>query len=348
MTGRYRMLGDEGLATYEVRLDGTGLHRSIVDGSAERILTPGFIDIHIHGGFGIDFMSASPEEMTALADRLEEVGYEAFLPTTVSATPDAVLAALEKLPDDPRMPSVHLEGPFISPKFPGAQPQDAIRSYVGPTGVWKPIWNNLKWSIITLAPEGEGNIHLIEMFSRCGRIVSMGHTNATFEEARTGFTEGVRHATHTFNAMRGLHHREVGALGFALLQDEIACELIYDRQHVSKAAAELLFRSKPKEKVIAVSDGTMASGLKDCERFSMWECDVETRNGGVYLAGTETLAGSAITLYDAFRNLAEDFGLETAIRACCVNPRLALSMKGPPKVWLEWSESLDLVRVNRV
>ncbi|HRK21502.1 MAG TPA: amidohydrolase family protein [Fimbriimonadaceae bacterium] len=347
MNGRFRMLGEEGMATFDVSIEAGMLSRSPVDEASDRLLVPGFVDIHIHGAFGIDFMSASPDQMVEMADRLGEVGYEAFFPTTVSASPEAVAAALRNLPKDSRMPGVHLEGPFISPQYPGAQPPEAIRDFEGPTGAWRPILNDPRLNVMTLAPERDAARSLIEDFARRGGVVSMGHTNATYAEAEQGYRWGVRHATHTFNAMRGLHHREAGALGFALLEDGIACELIYDRLHVSKEAAALLFRCKPKDKVIAVSDGTMASGLASGEKLSMWGHDVETRGGGVYLAGTDTLAGSAITLLDAFRNLAEDFGEETAIRACCLNPRSASSIGTEPRVWLEFDPHLSIVQIHR-
>lgn len=347
MNGRIRMLGELGMGTYDVSLEGGYLRSTSAGGHAKSLLVPGFVDIHIHGAFGIDFMSASAAQMVEMADRLGEVGYEAFFPTTVSASPEAVAAALRNLPEDSRMPGVHLEGPFISPQYPGAQPPEAIRDFEGPTGAWRPILNDPRLHVMTLAPERDAACNLIEDFARRGGMVSMGHTNATYAEAEQGYRWGVRHATHTFNAMRGLHHREVGALGFALMHDEIACELIYDRRHVSKEAAALLFRCKPKDKVIAVSDGTMASGLSTGQRLSMWGHEVETRSGGVYLAGTETLAGSAITLLDAFRNLAEDFGEETAIRACCLNPRTAMSLRCEPRVWLEFDSNLNLTQIHR-
>lgn len=348
MKGRFRMLGEQGFATYEVDVSKGVFERTLVDGEADRLLTPGLVDIHIHGAFGIDFMSASRDQLTGLADRLAEVGYEAFLPTTVSASSAGVAQALDQLPDDPRILGFHLEGPFLSPKFPGAQPPEAIVDFASADSGWQTILGDRRMRVATMAPERPGGRELAARLASQGVLVSMGHTDATFDEARSGFEAGFRHATHTFNAMRGLHHREAGALGFAFLEDGMSCELIYDRLHVSKEAASLLFRCKPKDKVIAISDGTMASGLSPGERFSMWNHDVETRSGGVYLAGTDTLAGSAITLLDAFKNLAEDFGPETAIRACCLNPRLALGWSQDPEVWLEWTAEGELAEIHRM
>jgi N-acetylglucosamine-6-phosphate deacetylase len=175
----------------------------------------------------------------------------------------------------------------------------------------------------------------------------MGHTDATFAEARAGFEAGALHTTHTFNAMRGLHHREAGVVGYALTNDALRCELIYDRHHVTRDATELLLRSKPAGGVVAVSDSTMATGMASGERLTMWGLDVVTSPGEVRLASNGALAGSAITLLDAFRNLAEDFGTETAIRACCLNPRQALRRLEPPAMYVVLDGRWDIVETLR-
>jgi N-acetylglucosamine-6-phosphate deacetylase len=348
MSELFLSLGSGGMQTVRAVEEGGRLRTEPAEGRASRYLVPGFVDLHIHGAFGFDFMGASPDELLALADRLEKSGYEAFFPTTVSASAAEIARALENLPDDPRMPGFHLEGPFLSPKFPGAQPPEAI---LDPTpdnlAEWENVLAHPKLALATLAPERPGALALASRLSRRGVRVSMGHTDATTDEAAAGFEAGVRHATHSFNAMRGLHHREAGAVGYLLAQDELFAELIYDRRHVSREAAALLIRCKPADKVIAVSDGTMAAGAPPGNRLRMWGHEVETRPGAVVLAGTETLAGSAITLLEAFRNLAEDFGVETAIRACCLNPRLAMGMPSEPRVWVEFSPELELARVRR-
>ena len=350
MTGRFTMLGHGGLSAFDVRVQGGKLISAPAGREVCNLLVPGFLDLHIHGAFGIDFMSATGAQMLELADKLGEKGYEAFLPTTVSASAAEVARAIANLPDDDeRMPGFHLEGPFISPAFPGAQPSEAI---VAPPlkaeSGWKEILNDARLKVVTMAPELPGALALAKGFQERSVRLSMGHTNATFEEARKGFENGFRHATHTFNAMRGFHHREVGALGFALSEDAMWTELIYDRKHVSKQAAALLFKLKPREKVIAVSDGTMASGLPEGSTLDMWGHKVRMCDGAVYLDGTRTLAGSAITLLDAFQNIAQDFGAETAIHACCLNPRASLGMREPPKVWVEFTPKHEFVQAHRI
>ena len=349
MTGRYTMLGHGGLSAFDVRVQGGKLISAPAGREVCNLLVPGFVDIHIHGGFGIDFMSASAEQMLELAEKLGEQGYEAFLPTTVSASAKDVAHAIENLPEDDRMPGFHLEGPFISPTFPGAQPPQAI-SALPPKAEkgWTDVLEDPRLRVVTLAPELPGALALAKSFQERSTRLSMGHTNATYEEAKKGFESGFRHATHTFNAMRGFHHREAGALGFALAEDAMWTELIYDRKHVSKEAAALLFRLKPKEKIIAVSDGTMASGMPEGSTFDMWGHNVRMCDGAVYMDGTRTLAGSAITLLDAFQKIAQDFGAEAAIHACCLNPRSSLGMREPPKVWVEFTPKFEFVGAERI
>ncbi|MFQ3588177.1 MAG: amidohydrolase family protein [Fimbriimonadaceae bacterium] len=336
-------LGPEGFGSYHVDWNTSPPTFTRVSRPPQVLLVPGFVDIHIHGAYGIDFMSASREEMRVLCNRLAEDGYECFLPTTITFSVDRIRQALANLPEHEMIGGFHLEGPFISPKFPGAQPPSAILDPpIGPSE-WDEIFDDPRLKVITMAPERPGALELISRLTGRGVIVSMGHTDATFDEARRGFEFGARHTTHTYNAMRGLHHREAGTVGYAIANDSVSTELIYDRIHVSREAAGLLVKVKPPERLIAVSDGTMAAGMPPGQVFEMWGHRVETLKGRVNLAGTDTLAGSAITLLNAFRNLAEDFGPEVAIRACSLNPRKALKMEGLPRVFLEMDKSYAIV-----
>ena len=334
MSEVFRTLGPDGFGSYEVELAHDGPRMARTDARADRLLVPGFVDIHIHGAFGIDFMSASLSEMEELCHKLEERGYETFLPTTVTAPLEDVKRALSNLPKHAMVGGFHLEGPFISPKHPGAQP---IQSILDPTGAqeeWRQVLEDERLKVVTLAPEIPGALDLAKHLSARGVIVSMGHTDATFEQSRAGFDAGAQHTTHTYNAMRGLHHREAGTVGYALLNDALRCELIYDRHHVSKEAAELLLRNKPAGGVVAVSDSSKATGMPAGKKITMWGHKCVTGDGEVRLASNGALAGSAITLLEAFQRLAEDFGEETAVRACCVNPRQALRLHGSARTYL--------------
>jgi len=327
--------GPEGFGNYQVDWSSDTVTFERVARAPEAILIPGFVDLHFHGAFGIDFMSASAEDMGVLCKRLEACGYELFLPTTVTASAADVKAALKNLPDHPMIGGFHLEGPFISPVFPGAQPPSRIVPPPPVPSEWDEILEDPRLRVVTLAPEVPHALPLIARLFQRDVIVSMGHTNATYDEARFGYEFGARHTTHTYNAMRGLHHREAGMLGYALVQDGLTCELIYDRLHVSKEAAQILLKNKPANRVIAVSDSTLATGMPSGLSLNMWGHECVTHRGSVRLKANDALAGSAITLLEAFTNLAEDFGVETAIRLCCLNPRAALGIKGSPRVLVD-------------
>jgi N-acetylglucosamine-6-phosphate deacetylase len=335
-------IGPEGLGIYEIEWKEGGPTFRRVNRPAQGTLIPGFVDLHIHGAFGIDFMSASASDMSLLCDKLADLGYEAFLPTTITAPSQAVVGALKNLPKNPMIAGFHLEGPFISPKHPGAQPPKSI--LIPPPGPssWDEVFEHPQLRYITLAPEQPHALELTSRLMQRGVIVSMGHTDATYDQARAGYEFGASHTTHTYNAMRPFHHREAGVVGYALMNGSLRTELIYDRKHVSHEAAELLFKCRPLDRIIAVSDSTMATGMPPNLEIKMWGLDCVTGQNEVRLKNG-TLAGSAITLLDAFKNLAEDFGLEAAIMTCCINPRAALKMDGPPRVYVELDKDFNIV-----
>ncbi len=341
-------LGDQGFGSYEITWDGPRPRPIMerVSRPPDRLLVPGFVDVHFHGAYAIDFMTASKEDLLVLADKMLREGYEAYLPTTVTSSREDALRAVANLPDDhPMMPGFHLEGPFISPYFPGAQPRESIADPPVGASEWDELLNHPKLRYVTLAPERPHALELTTRLMKRGVIVSMGHSNATYEEARRGFEFGASQTTHTFNAMRSFHHREAGLAGYALMADGLRCELIYDKLHVGHDAAALLLKCKPEDGVVAVSDSTAATRLAPGVRFMMWGHECVVGRGDVRLADG-ILAGSAITLLDTFRNLATDFGEEVAIRTCSLNPRLALGMKDTPRVFAEFSRNYELLAVR--
>ncbi len=344
MSKIYSYLGSQGFGSYEIDLERKTFHR--VDQPADTLLVPGFIDIHTHGAFGIDFMGAQPGEMELLCAKLAERGYEGFLPTTVTASASDVQRALDGMPDHSMILGFHLEGPFISPVFPGAQPKESIIDPPVAASEWDAILDDPRLKVITMAPERPGASELISRLTSRGVKVSMGHTNATYDEAALGFAAGASHTTHTFNAMRPLHHREPGMVGYALGNDDIYTELIYDRLHVRKESAEVLFRCKTPDRIVAISDSVMAAGLEPGQTIKMWALDVVVGNKEVRLPNG-TLAGSGITLLDAFQNLYEDFGPERAILACCLNPRQAIGLHRSPAVYVEFNQKLEIENLHK-
>lgn len=334
--------GEEGFGTYEV-IWGERPEFRRVSRMPELTLIPGFVDIHCHGGWGIDFMSASANELRTLCEKFAMEGYEGFLPTTVTASVGDVLHAVRQLPDDPMILGFHLEGPFISHRFPGAQPPGEIQEVPMTASAWDEVFDHPKLRIVTLAPEIPFALELTARLTSRDVIVSMGHSSATFDEARRGFEFGAHHTTHTFNAMRPLHHREVGIIGYALLSEGLTCELIYDRLHVSREAARLLLKAKGRDNVIAVSDSSAATRLTQGTKLDMWGQPCTVGRGDVRLDESDRLAGSATSLYDGFKNLWEDIGPEEAISLCCFNPRRALGVPTSPQVWIELDKNLEIV-----
>lgn len=345
MNGRYRFLGPEGFGSYELRWEGEIIaeHGHF---PADHLIVPGFVDHHFHGAYGIDFMTATRADLEFLADKLAKEGYEAFLPTTVTASADDVMRALGNLPEHPMIPGFHLEGPFISRAFPGAQPPGFIMDPPVGASEWDAVFDDARLRVITMAAEHPNALPLILRLMGRGVIVSQGHTNATYGEAKAGFEHGAGHATHLFNAMRPFHHREPGVVGYALTTAGLNVEVIYDRHHVSREAMKLVLHCKQPDEIIAVSDASAATRLPNGSELEMWGHRATVELGTVRLADG-TLAGSTITLLDAFRNLAQDFGEELAIRACCLNPRRALKL-GPPRVYVEFDQGMNLVAVHQL
>jgi N-acetylglucosamine-6-phosphate deacetylase len=311
-------------------------------------LAPGLVDCHIHGAFGTDFMTASADELVRLGRRLTTLGYESWLPTTVTAQAENVLAAIANLPEDPTVGGFHLEGPFISPAHPGAQPREWIIPPNEATPEWGPIFDHPRLRVATLAPETPGCLELVRRLADRGVVVSLGHTDATADQTRAAIEAGASQTTHTFNAMRRFHHREPGVIEVALTDRRVECELIYDRRHVSKEAAALLFLAKGPDGVVAVSDSSAATGMPDGTELTMWGHRCQVLGGTVRVIASGALAGSTSTLLDCFQALADDFGPETAVRACCVNPRRRLGMN-EPQVWCVFSLQFSLLEtVNPV
>ncbi len=338
--GVFGALGPQGWGTYQV----SGQDFVLTDQKPEGFLIPGFVDLHIHGAFGIDVMSASSDDLIQLAESLRREGYAGFLATTVTAPASAVAEVQRKLPDHPAILGLHIEGPFISTEYPGAQPPASIQTIEGRDPQWDEILRDPRVRQITLAPElPSARSWIADLATRMN--VSAGHTNATFEQFAAAVDQGLNMATHTFNAMRGFHHREVGSVGAALLLDSVTTELIYDRTHVGREAAELLIRAKPVDKIVAVSDCTMAKGTPEGAPFEMWGHQVEVRAGQVQLIESGALAGSCATLYDVFRKLAEDFGIDVAVQLCCLNPRRQISQVSIPEVLLILDERFIIQRI---
>ena len=282
-------------------------HREIntIDGQGGW-LVPGFVDIHVHGGVGHQFMEADTQALRSIARFHSEHGTTAMLATTVTAPLaelEDVLACVHRYRQTPQpyaqIVGVHLEGPFLNAKRPGAQNP---RYFLPPdTSVLK------RWlcdypdtlRLVTLAPELHGADAVISMLSEAGVVPACGHTDATYEDVIAAVPLGLSHAVHTFNAMRALHHREPGTVGAVLTDDRISAEVIADGLHVHPACIRMLHRLKG-DRLILVTDAIAAAGLGDgtCQ---LGELDVVVKDGAARLRENGALAGSTLTMLDAFQ-----------------------------------------------
>ena len=280
------------------------------------IVVPGFIDQHIHGALGSDAMDGTVEDIQKMANAVASEGTTGFLPTTMTQSVENICIALNSINEymkgnfesGSRVLGVHLEGPFISPDFIGAQPLDYVqkpdveifKKYEEASG------NNIR--IVSLAPEVEGSKELIEYLNGKGILVSLGHTNSKYSDVEKAVIAGARNVTHTFNAQKPLHHREIGTVGSALLIDELNCELICDTIHVSVPAIRLVVKSKPADKVTLITDSMRAKHLSDGE-YDLGGQPVIVKNGEARLING-TLAGSVLKMNHAVRNVHRLAGIE--------------------------------------
>jgi N-acetylglucosamine-6-phosphate deacetylase len=305
---------------------------------AGSVLAPGFIDGHIHGGAGYDVMSADAAGFVALETHLAAHGVTSYLPTTVTASVDDTLRALERLAAAielaecapagrlrARPIGIHLEGPFLSHQRRGVHPPEHLH----PPSV--ALFHRFcqaaqgRLRIVTLAPELAGAGELIQEALACGVGVSLGHSDAGYEAAQAAIAAGARQATHTFNAMRPMDHREPGIAAAVLNDARVCAEIIVDGIHVAPAMVELLLRAKGNDGALLVSDAISASGMGD-GRWRLGSFDVEVR-GGICQGGEGKLAGSVLTLDHAVRNVMAfaHWDLQDAVRLATLNPARQLN-----------------------
>ena len=295
------------------------------------IVLPGFVDEHIHGAAGCDGMDASKEALSALAKALPQEGTTSFLVTTMTDKKEKLIKALSAIRnyengDGAKVLGAHLEGPFLSPAYAGAQAKEYLLAPSIATFEAFQSAAGEKIRLVTLAPELLGAKELIEHLIRSGVHVSLGHSGATYDEARDAMRRGADCATHTFNAMSPIHHRDLGLAGTALLCDDLYAELICDGKHVSFPAVELLLKNKPCDKLILVTDSMRAKYLPDGVS-ELGGQTVLVKNGEARLENG-TLAGSVLKMNEAVRNLASLRGCDFTAAVDCAtkNPALHLGL----------------------
>ena len=297
------------------------------------IVTPGFIDPHIHGSGGTDVMVGTYESLNAVSRIVVRHGTTAFLPTTVSSPADRLGSAVEKLGaclsktfDGATPVGIHLEGPFISAAKSGTHKTSNI---IRPDPDLLEQWirsSNRSIRLLTVAPELEGIDRLLLMAAHFDVTVAMGHSNATLEEARAAADRGVCYAVHTFNAMRAFGHRDPGIAGAVLADDRIFAEIIADGIHVDPAVIRTFARSKGKNRVLLVTDAISATDMPD-GRYRLGEDNVEVVDG-VCRDFEGRLAGSTLTQEIALRNFAgwSGWAFEDTLLGLTLNPARALQL----------------------
>jgi len=304
----------------------------------DAILAPGFLDIHMHGGAGLDVMRASSSELPRLGHFLTAHGVTGYFATTVAAPLDATCKALDRIADaieeesptngrtvEARPLGIHLEGPFLSHKRRGVHPPEYLVEPNVP--FFEELWQAARGHVrmMTIAPEIPGAIEVIAEAARRNVCVSIGHSDAELPIARQAVKAGARHATHTFNAMRPLDHRDPGILGEVLSDDAITADIIVDGIHVSPEVVKIFLQAKGPERAVLITDAISATGMPD-GRYQLGPIEVEVKEGKC-TAGN-SLAGSVLTMDRAIRNVTQfsDWTLRQAVCAATWNPARAVGL----------------------
>jgi N-acetylglucosamine-6-phosphate deacetylase len=291
-------------------------------------LGPAFFDVHIHGSAGHDVMEATPQALDTIGRFLASRGTGSYLATTVTAPLDTTLRSLDSLanqmaklsqPGLARPLGIHLEGPFLSHEKRGVQPAEHLLAPSIETFDKLVDAGHGHVRLMTIAPELPGATELVSHAAARGVRVSLGHSNATSAETVSAIAAGATSATHTFNAMRPLDHREPGILGSVLTNDKVYAELICDGIHTNPDIARLWWKSKGPERAILVTDAMSAAGMPDGE-YQLGGFAVQVKDGRAMARGV--LAGSVLTLDRALANFVAFTGaaVEQALRLLSANP----------------------------
>ncbi len=298
----------------------------IIDAGGNYI-APGLVDIHIHGYLGEDASDGDADGIRKMAKGIAKNGVTAWCPTTMTVSKDEIVRAFDAIRAvkagenyGARILGVNSEGPFISPAKKGAQAAEHILS---PDADFI-LENRDIIKLFTVAPEVEGGLECIKKVNaESGILISMGHTAADFDAAQAGIVAGVRHATHLFNAMTPMMHRDPGAVGAALSSDDVSCELIADTFHVSKGLFGLVSKLKG-DKLCLITDCMRAGGMPDGD-YTLGGQPVH-KEGIKCLLPDGTIAGSVLKLNEAVYNLYSntDLPIEKAVAAASLNPARAV------------------------
>ena len=306
----------------------------------DSIITPGFVDIHVHGSAGYEVMQADGAQRCNFEQFLSRHGVTSYYPTTLAAPLELTESALERLANaiegDRRENAdcngraqplgIHLEGPFLSH---GRRGVHLLGDLVPPTiKVFNQLWQAARGHIrlMTIAPEVEGALEVIAEATKRGVCVSLGHSDADLESTRRATNVGARHATHTFNAMRPMRHRDPGIVGEILTNPRLTADVIADGVHVDPLMVQLFLKTKGVEAAVLITDATSAAGMPD-GKYQLGFLEVEVKDGKCLHEGR--LAGSVLTMDRAVRNAMAFAGwdLQQAVRIATANPARIAGVK---------------------
>jgi N-acetylglucosamine-6-phosphate deacetylase len=331
---------------------------TLAAGALGPIISPGFVDVHVHGGGGHDAMGGR-HALDGMARHLLRHGVTSFLPTAVSAPLPALAQFAAQVrawqpdaaPDGAESVGFNLEGPFLAPGRRGAHDKAHLQVPVEvPRGDVEPLLDGLR--LTTIAPELPGATALIAWLRERGVAISMGHSAASLDQALAGFDAGATSTTHLFNAMSGVDHHQPGLAVTALGLDTAYVELIADGEHVDPSLWPIITRTKPADRLMLVSDAISLAGMGD-GRAKLGGLEVEVVGQRVTLVGTTTLAGSVIALDTAVQNLVgSGVPLPDAIAAATRNPVAMLGLTDRGRIAAGQRADLveldDRMRVRRV
>lgn len=332
--GRIAYVGPEAQAPRELALSGeesVELEAFETFDARGGYVCPGLIDLHIHGGGGADTMDGSVDSLKRIAQTHAAHGTTGLLATTMTEAHDKVMAAAKAVKEaadegtsagwpGARILGLHLEGPYINAKRVGAQNP----AYVRPPDLaeLREIREVLgqHFRLITLAPEVDGGAAAMQLLLEFGVTISLGHTDATYEEAREAFAAGAKHVTHMYNAMSPLHHRDPGVVGAALLASDVICEMIADGIHLHPAASRIVWEKKGTDRVCLVTDAIAAAGMSEGQ-YQLGGLDVYVKDGACRLEDGR-LAGSVLTMDRAVGHMVNAVGLPVvdAVRMASLVP----------------------------
>ena len=304
---------------------------AVVDAS-EQIVLPGFVDTHVHGSAGADTMDASEGALRTMSVWFAAHGCTSFLATTMTAKAVEIVAALETVQRVMQTPGAgarilgaHVEGPFLNAKWCGAQSPDLIRPAAAVE--YKEWFETRVVRLMTIAPEVENNAAVIALAQETGCMIALGHTDCTYEQGLDYFSRGANQTTHTFNAMRGLQHREPGLVGAVMDAPDVFAQLIVDNIHVHPAASRALYRAKGPGRLVVITDAQRAAGMPDGEYYDLGGQRTFVKHGRATLANGK-LAGSVLAMDSAFRNIIALTGcsLSDAALMCAHTPATSIGM----------------------